>query len=187
MAVTVSLSFADNPSRTLAVTKDFGDGSAKPVYGRDLRNNPALALSSGTANNAKGGADLAYHTILTVPVGAPVTLDLQAITDVAERTTRSFARVKYMEFWLLGGDDTTSLSGNACTGATVGAGATNGFLPFLADPTDKHTLGNGGFARLGDRTAAGLTVDGTHKTLTFTDLDGAVDAHVMVTIVGGSS
>lgn len=191
MAITVALDWNDC-TRVLTYTKDYGDGSTKPVYGRNLANTPTLKLTSGVANNVQTGADLAYHTVLTVPVGAPVTLDLTAFTDLAERATRAFARLKYAEFWLLGtsaspGYNDATLGGNACTGVTIGAGATNGFSAFLADPTDKVTLGNGDYARFGTRRALGWTVDSTHKNLLLTDLDGAVDAHVLMILLGGSS
>jgi hypothetical protein len=186
MAVTTALAYESNPTRTLAFSVDNGDGSKVPVYGRDLRNSPAVKLTSATPNNQQGGADLSLHEILTVPVGAPVTIDLQAFVDVAQRTARSFARVKTVEFWLLGSDD-AALGGNACTGLTVEPGAANGFLGFLAAVGDKLVLGNGDRVEISTRRAAGWVVDATHKTLTLTDTDGAINAVVLVIINGGSN
>ena len=186
MAVTTALAYESNPTRTLAFSVDNGDGSKVPVYGRDLRNSPAVKLTSAVANNLQTGADLSYHEILTVPVGSPVTIDLQSFTDVAKRTTRSMARVKTVEFWLLGSDD-AALGGNACTGVTIEPGATNGFLGFLAAAGDKIPLGNGDRFEISTRRAAGWPADATHKTITLTDTDGAIDAHVLIIINGGSN
>lgn len=188
MVATVTLDYQNTPTRTLAVTVDPGDGSKAPVYGRDLRNNPTVKLTSATASNLQGGADLCYHTILTVPVGAPVNVDLQAFVDVAGRTARSFARVKTMEFWLLGSDDTAAgLTGNGCSGVTIEPAASNGFNMFLAGTAPQLSLANGEDIEWKTRRAAGTVVDATHKVLTFTDLDGAIDAHVLVIITGGST
>jgi hypothetical protein len=188
MAVTTTLDYQGSPTRTLAFTVDQGDGSKAPVYGRDLRNVPAFKLASTTPNNEKGGADLCYHTILTVPVGAPVDVDLQAFVDIAGRTARSFARVKSIEFWLLGSDDTTGgLTGNACSGVTVKPAAANGFLMFLAGTAPELTLGNGDNIEWKTRLPGGKVVDASHKVLTFTDLDGVIDGHLLVIINGGST
>ena len=185
---TVTLNFQSSPSRTLAVSVDNGDGSKVPVYGRDLRNVPVVNLSSGTANNAQGGANLSLHEVLTVPVGAPVTIDLTTFTDVAGRPTQSMARVKTIEFWLLGSDDTANgLTGNGCTGVSIGPAASNGFDMFLSGTTPAVVLGNGERVEWTTRKAAGLTVDATHKSITLTNNDGAIAAHVLITINGGSN
>lgn len=183
---TVTLTYENSPTRTLAVSVDEGDGSKVPVYGRDLRNSPRVALSSGTAPAAVGGANECYHAILTVAGGADTDIDLQAFVDVALRTGRSMARAKTIEFWLLGTAD-TALGGNACSGVTITPGAVNGCLMFLADASDGIVLGNGDRVEWTTRRAAGNVVDATHKVINVLNDDAVVSAKVLIIINGGAT
>jgi hypothetical protein len=185
MPTVVTLDYACNPTRTLAVTVDEGDGSKQPIYGRDLRNNPSVVLTSQTPAAQAGGADLAYAAILVVPAGTNVDIDLQDFTDVAKRANQSFVRIKSVEFWLLGSGD-TSPAGNACEGVTIKPGTTNGNTLFLAGTAPQISLGNGERVEWSTRKAAGKTVDATHKVVNVACTDVSVDARLLVQIVGGS-
>lgn len=183
----VTLDYNCNPTRTLAVSVDAGDGSKIAIYGRDLRNTPIVTITNkdALANNAIGGGDLALSAIFTIAPSGTLDIDLQAFIDVAQRAAQSFARVKSVEFWLLGVNDVPA--GTVCSGVTITPGGTNGWNLFLADATSGLSLPNTGRLNFDVRTALGLVVDATHKVVHVVNDDAGVAAKFFAQIVGGGT
>lgn len=147
---------------------------------------PTITIKHSTPNATAGGGDSLASFILSLAGGATVDIDLQALTDVANRTGHSLARFKYIEFWLLGtADDATN--GTACSGVTIGNAASNAHQLFLGSDTHTFTLGNGEFVIWATRSAAGKVVDGSNKAVKVLNNDGSVAAALQVTVCGGSS
>jgi hypothetical protein len=78
-----------------------------------------ITYTQAVSNSALTGADLMASYIVTVSAGSATTIDLTAITDMLQRSSQTFARVKAMLVRLLNvADDSTN--GTACTSVTVG-------------------------------------------------------------------
>lgn len=184
MASTYSSSFTFKVSKLEASMTETPDVALLPAVVRkfaSLAEKLSVTLSSGTANNAAGGGDLIYGTILSIAGGGTTTLDLTSLTDLAQRTTQAFGRVKFIALALL----STAQGGSAATKVTVGKAASNAHLLFLSGSTDGIEVKNGQFVLFGDAGAAGQTVDSTHKNVLITNNDGSVAAKLAILIAGG--
>lgn len=144
-------------------------------------------LTHSIANSAALGVDEAYFLLLTVAASGTATIDLSALVDVAGATvTLVGGRLKGWRFHLLGLAETApdTTPGTACSGVTVGPAAANGFQFNLDDATATLKIHNASVEHHGDGTAAGYTVDATHKLITITNLDVANAAVLLATIAG---
>ena len=186
MASTYSSSFTFKLSKLEASMTETPDTAVLAAVVRkfaSLADKLTVTLTSETANNAAGGGDLVYGTILSIAGGGTTTLDLTSVTDLAQRATQSFGRVKFIALALL----STAQGGSAATKVTVGKAASNANTLFLSGNTDGIEIKNGQFLLFGDAGAAGQTVDSTHKNVLITNDDGSVAAKLAILLVGGDS
>src|SRR5262249_44877586 len=131
-----------------------------------------------------------YQTLLSIAGGGNTTIDLRSFTDVVNQTAVVLARVKFADFQLLSAaqvapDGTTT--GTAAVSVTIGNSGANAQLLDLGAAAHTRQVKNGGFSTFGDGSAAGYTVDATHKDVKIVNDDGAVTAKVLVTFVGGTT
>lgn len=140
-------------------------------------------FTTANANNAALGANECYSAITTIPAGGTATVNLQSLQDICLQSGLLFVRLKaYLIRLLSVSDDATS--GTACSGVTINASGTN--LNAL-NGLSSYALGNGEFLCWATPNAAGITVDGTHFNLEFTNNDVAHAAAVQITLIGGTS
>jgi hypothetical protein len=146
---------------------------------------PVFSYSKAVANNAAGGADVVASNIYTIPTGAGgLTIDLQALVDVANNSGVILARIKWVRFQLL---PATHAQGSACSGVTIGNAASNGQKLFGKAATDRFELLNGEQITWGTNGALGRTVSGTTKNVLVVDDDATVVGKLQVTLAGGTS
>jgi hypothetical protein len=143
------------------------------------------------ANNAAFGTDLCYMAVLTITASSNTTLDLTALTGIANDSV-NFAKLKGYRFHLLGATETApdaSTAGTACSSITVGNAAANAHPLNMGGTTPTFDVGNAGIQQTGDGRAAGFSqvVDGTHKNIKILNNDGVNSAKVVVTIWGTST
>lgn len=198
-------------SLSVTVTAGFNWTAANTLTGSDYGQNQnssnlrkTLSMGTSAANAAAGGADQLYSAITSLAGGASASIDLTSLSNILAATGQSFARVKAIMVRLLSTTDDSSI-GTAATSVKIdntvanalssqsGAGwfananegtATGG----AGDATgSKFEIANGGVLLWATPSAAGLVVDGTHKIIKLTNIDGAVTAKVQVTVGGGSS
>lgn len=155
-------------------------------------NNPTKQISIGTAanNNAVGGGDSLYATLLSIGASGSATIDLQAFSDVLGQSAQSLARIKFFYAHLL--SDTLDAEpfkslGTACSGVTIGNSGVNGHQLWLGADAETFTLAGGDAAFFGSPQAAGKTVDASNKDVLVTNDDGAVTAKVLVVFGGGTT
>lgn len=156
--------------------------------------NKAIALGTAAANAAANGSNEVYSTIATITASSSTTLDLTSLANILG-TTISFARIKAIIIQLLSAADTdesgTAL-GTAAEYVTVGAAATNQFITqsgtgFLGGTAHTFDIPNGGFLAFAVGNAAGVAVDGTHKSLKIANGSSTLSAKVRITLIGGST
>ncbi|AMV25527.1 hypothetical protein VT84_14105 [Gemmata sp. SH-PL17] len=118
--------------------------------------------------------DDAYAAVLTIASSASTTIDLKSFTNLAGESvalTKALAIV-------------VKVAGTSGV-LKITPGASNG-LVWFAGSTDGHVVRAGeSFTQAGDPTGSGITVDSTHKTLTFANT-GATSITVTVAIVGST-
>lgn len=153
----------------------------------DQFNTPVIQMGTAQANNAVGGADMLLSAIYTIAASGNTTVDLTTFTDVLQRAAQSFARVKYIEFWLQTAADNPSTPGTNASQVTVGAAGSNPFVMELGGTSPTKILKSGEFGVWGTRGATGLTVSGTNKSILITNNDASLSAVVQVTIAGGTT
>lgn len=76
------------------------------------------------ANNQPLGADECYFLLLSIAAGGYASINLQSLTDVANQTAVSLARIKGARIRLLGASEVApdgSTQGTACSSVSVGA------------------------------------------------------------------
>ncbi|MBP3956468.1 hypothetical protein J8F10_14400 [Gemmata sp. G18] len=116
----------------------------------------------------------AYAAVLTIASAGSTTVDLKSFTNLAGESvalTKALGIVVKVE----------GTSGVL----KITPGASNG-LVWFAGATDGHVLRAGeSFCQAGDPAGSGITVDATHKTMTFANT-GATSIDVTVVIVGST-
>ncbi len=184
--MSTTLNYVERGTRTLTVGTVYTDGKPTATTGRTLTDSKTLA--STTANAVAGGADLVYSEVITLTASGTSTLNLQSFTDALGRTAQSFTRVKSIEIKLLTTTDTFgTITGTAASSISIGNAGSDPVALFLDDATTTFSLKNGENIKVESLGAAGWTVDGTHKNILFTNIDGVVGAKVLVQIIGGST
>ena len=186
MAALSSLEFKFRPARDFT-SKAAKTGSAyNDITLKASLTAPVVELGTAIANASVGGSDQMISKIYTATASGTASIDLTTFTDVLERSAGSFARIKYIEFWLLSTTDDTT-NGTACSSVSIGNAASNANVLYMGGATETTKLYNGDIICYASRKAAGLTVDSTHKAILVTNNDGAVAMALQVTIVGGST
>ena len=89
-------------------------------------------------------------------------------------------------------DESGTALGTAAEYITVGAAATNQFITqsgtgFLGGTAHTFDIPNGGFLAFAVGNAAGVAVDGTHKSLKIANGSSTLSAKVRITLIGGST
>lgn len=159
---------------------------AGPGSGNNLSKTDVFKQS--IANGAVLGADEVHEKLYTIVGAGTVTIDLTAVVDLAGQTI-TFARIKFYRFHLLRAAETAldGTVGTACSGVTIGNAAANANLLDLGGTTPTMSLKNGGCKSHTDLSAAGITVDATHKNILITNNDAVNTAQLLVTFGGGST
>lgn len=172
--------------------------AAKNITGTDYApiNNASnvrksCSLGTAAANAAAGGADELASFIQSIAASGSATIDLTSFTDILNIAASSFVRVKAILIRLMSVADDAAV-GTACSGITIGNAASNQFISqsgtgWLSTATSVIDVPGGGFIAFGVANAAGVAVDGTHKSLKVLNLDGAVAAKVQISLIGGST
>ncbi len=118
--------------------------------------------------------DDAYAAVLTIAASGSTTIDLKSVTNLAGESV-AFTKALAIVVKVAGTSGVLKLT----------PGASNG-LVWFAGATDGHVVRAGeSFTQAGDPTGSGITVDATHKTLTFANT-GASSIDVTVVIVGST-
>lgn len=186
MAALDGLTFQFSASRQITAEVNKTGSNYQSIKVNPVLTTPKISIKKTVANAAAGGGDTVLSSVFSITGGGTATIDLSSFTDIMERSGGSFARIKYIEFFLLGTADDASV-GTAASSVTIGNAASNANAMFLGDQAHEVVLQNGDFICYGSRKAAGITVDGTHKSILITNNDGSVTAKLQVTIVGGST
>jgi hypothetical protein len=117
---------------------------------------PALAaLQFATGTGAQQISIASYNAGRALTASTPVTDDLSALTGYVGAT--AYTKVKILA---ITNNDTV-----AGHNVVFSGGASNPFVGKLGGTTPTHTIGPGETLLMFDLTAAGMTVDGTHKTI----------------------
>jgi hypothetical protein len=154
--------------------------------GRNLKKR-LRRFSSAVGPSAAMGADTIFLSQGTLAASASVTLDLTSYTDVCGRTTSAMVRMKGLFIWHIGTDDDSSIT-SPSSGLTLGAAASNqATLFFGTEATDTLTIPSGGFYCQWTPLAAGVTVDGTHKSVKIANDDASNSAQYRAVFWGGSA
>lgn len=185
MAALDDLAFTFTPNRNWRAAANKTGSTFQQIKQNGGFTDPVVSISQEVANGAVGGGDLLVSSITSIAGAGTATIDLTALNDVLERSGGSFARLKYVEFFLLGSADDTV--GTAASQVTIGNAATNANQLFLGGDTHTVVLRNGDFVCYGSRQAGGLAVDGTNKSVLITNNDATLTAKVRVTLVGGTT
>lgn len=186
MAALDGLTFQFSASRQITAEVSKTGSNYQPIKINPVLTTPKISIKSSVANAAVGGGDTALSAVYSITGGGTASIDLTTFTDIMERSGGSFARIKYIEFFLLGTADDAEI-GTAASSVTIGNAASNANAMFLGDQAHEIVLQNGEFCCWGTRKAAGLTVDSTHKAVLITNNDGSVTAKLQVTMIGGST
>ena len=168
---------------TLGISRDWNAQQAvtglKPITQAD-RVDVSAGFATTVANAAAGGGDFISHQTYVVAGGGSTTVDMTGLTNVLQQTGQALARIKAFVFELL----STAQGGTAASSVSIGNG--NHQLDMGAD-VQTRVLSNGDGTAWWATGAAGRTVDGANKTFVILNNDGAVAAHVRVTLIGGST
>lgn len=134
------------------------------------------ALTYGTGS---GQADILCFQTRTLAAGATLTLDLYTGTDFKDLfgDTAAFRKVKSLAVWVDSGGD--------ASGVLVGGAASNAWVAFFADTSDKWKVFPSGPAMLGG-SPAGVAVGATTCNLKFENA-GAASVVVGIAIAGTSA
>src|SRR5690349_15449315 len=139
-----------------------------------------VGYTSAAGPTSQYGADVLYANILTIGTSATTTLDPSSIQDLSGQT-ESFARIRAIWALLLGLDDNGGISAQASS-VTIGAGASNGCLMFLANSSDKVTLTPGRKFDIEDYSTTGLAISGSTKTIEIINADSSNAATLALAI-----
>jgi hypothetical protein len=139
--------------------------------------------TSAAGATAAYGINSIYANILTVAASGTTTLDMTAIQDISGQT-QSWARLKAIYALLLGTDDNGGITVQASS-LTIGAGASNGHLLFLANASDKVKMEPGMKYSVQDFSAAGKVVTSSLKTIDIINGD-SVNSATLALVLGGS-
>lgn len=168
---------------TLKQTAKKSSTGLKPRSEQDTLQN-TIAWTLGTGVNQ---INAAYVALLSIAASGNQVLDLTALTDTLGNAL-SFAGIKAIFIQLLGTADLAPdgvTTGNGCTGITVGNNATNPFSAPISDQaTGTITFVNGEQFGRGRDSAAGWTVDATHKSLKIVNNDAVNAAKVLIGLQG---
>ncbi len=118
--------------------------------------------------------DDAYAAVLTIAASGSTTIDLKSFTNLAGESV-AFTKALAIVFKVAGTSGVLKLTPGASNGLVWFAGATDGLVVKAGES----------FTLAGDPTGSGITVDATHKTLTFANT-GATPITVTVVIVGST-
>jgi len=184
LAVTVTAGISVVASNTLTGS-DYGANSNST----NIKKN--LSIGTAAANAAAGGSDELYSAITSLAASASASIDLTSITDLLQTSGVSLARVKAIMIRVLSTTDDSSI-GTAASSVKVDGSVTNGLVSqsgtgWLFNSSSLFEIPNGGVLLFATPTAGGVLVDGTHKVIKVTNVDGSVIAKVQVTVCGGSS
>lgn len=151
-----------------SLTLKFGVGYSGSAVGTTTNSNLKAAVNGVARVSFTGTGKMVYAGTTTVAVSGTTTLDLtNGLTSPLNESINGaldFAKI----YGVMIEHDLASLS---TTGITVLGGGSNDFQgPWAAG--DKPTLLPGAWIAFGwDATAAGWTVDGTHKNIALVNLD----------------
>ncbi len=192
----------DSLASTLIV--QFGWTAQKNITGSDYTPNAnsttikkSIANGTGAANAAVGGSDELYSAIVSLSSSASASTDLTSIADILATSGVSLARVKAIVIRVLSATD-DSVIGTAAAGVSIDNTITNalssqsnsGWFSNAAEGAangSRFTVPNGGVLAFGTVAAAGILVDGTHKVIKLTNLDGGLTCKIQLSVVGGST
>lgn len=130
-------------------------------------------FSNGTA---AGQVTVKYAVTLSLVASTPQTIDLTSLTGGVGSGTATFSKIKIQGFY---SNDTA----NTGKDIIISGGASNPYLGPLAGTTPTYTLKAGCAWLHFDRSTAGLTVDGTHKTI---KLDPGGNNCVLTVVLAGN-
>ena len=182
----------------------LGWTAQKNITGSDYspNQNSTTISKSGTigttaANNAAGGGDELYSAVTSLAGSASASIDLTAVADILNQSGISLARVKAIVLRVLSTTD-DAVIGTAAVGVAIDNTVANalssqsnsGWFSNAAEGAangSKFTVPNGGAVAFFTPSATGVLVDGTHKIIKLTNLDGAVTLKAQLSVVGGGS
>jgi hypothetical protein len=161
------------PSSSLNLSPTVNSGTVQRKASYTLGGNTAGAMNEVATN------------IVSITSGGSFTIDLTNLTDVLGYTGVTLVRLKEFLFWLLSTTDDT-VNGTACTSVSIGGAAANPNQLDLGSTTATRILLNGDATVYATKSAAGLTVSTTAKSITITNLDGAHAAGVLYHLGGAT-
>lgn len=182
----------------------MGWTATKNIVGSDYTPNTnattiskAGTLGTSVANAVAGGGDELYSAVTSLAGSASASIDLTALVDILGQAAMLFARVKVILIRVLSVAD-DAVIGTAAVGVSIdntvvnglSSQANSGWFSNAAEggaSGSRFTIPNGGALAFFTPAGAGVLVDGTHKIIKLTNLDGAVTIKVQVSIAGGSN
>ncbi|AMV27371.1 hypothetical protein VT84_23430 [Gemmata sp. SH-PL17] len=118
--------------------------------------------------------DDAYAAVLTIAAAGSTTIDLKSFTNLAGEAV-AFTKALAIVVKVAGTTGVLKITPGASNGLVWFAGSTDGLVVKAGES----------FTQAGDPTGNGITVDATHKTLTFANT-GGTSITVAVVIVGST-
>jgi hypothetical protein len=171
----------NNPSGTLTgnltwnAKQTIGTGITSPQIG-STSNSTTVSFTSGTGS---GQCDLWHEKVVELAASANTTFDLSSFTELATGTTVGFQKVKALVVRLEANADAST----EATHILIEPNGTNGWLGLWKSTTNgEYLYKDGVFVMVEPLT--GITVDGTHKVLKFTNQDASHKATFRITIGG---
>jgi len=185
MAALDSLSFTFTPNlQWNASVTNAGAGTVTSVI-----NSSGLAstLLSTTAAAAVGGANQMYALDLAIPASSSSVIDMANFTDILGRASQSIVRLKEAYFFLVSASQTmpSGVVGNACESVTIGNAVSDANALNLSSASTTFNVTNGGCQVIIDGSAAGITVDSSHKNIKVLNNSSTLVAHLFCILVGG--
>jgi hypothetical protein len=145
-----------------------------PIAAHAIKN--ALSLSSGTGN---GQADLVFSDTRTIAASSSENLDLAGVLADAFGATLTFVKIKAIYI--------KAAAGNT-NDVVVGGAASNGFVNWVADTTDKINIRPGGVFLLVDPQGSGYAVTAsTGDILKVANSGGTTGVTYDIVIIGTSA
>jgi hypothetical protein len=155
------------------------------------------AIAFVLGGNVALGINQIVSVVTTIAASGSLSIDLTALTNLLQQASVNLARVKAIILRVLSvADDATN--GTAAVGVTVdntvanalSSQANSGWFNNAAEGAgagSRFCIPNGAILVFATPSAAGVLVDGTHKIIKLTNLDGAVTVAVQYTIFGSDT
>lgn len=180
-----SLSFTSNMTLNWQALAQTVPG-LKNALGNNNSFAGVVALGTSKADNASGGADTLFLQTLQIAASGTSTINLQNYVDACSQAAVAMVRLKSYFFMNLTAAYYSTIVTPA-TSVTIGNAGSNPFTFNWAGTTPTVTLLPGdpfGWATI---SAAGLTVDSTHKNILITNNDVSNIAYVIAIMTGGTA